>query len=222
LGTFVGWILISGYGISIGFHRYFSHRSFKTSRWISRLLAFLGCLGGQGSPLFWAALHRGLHHPFSDTDKDIHSPTKGWWMAYLGWQIHFNPMQLPIRSALDLQKDSYLMFLHKKYYFVVWVTGLVLCLVDPRLFLSVLILPMFISIHTENMVNLFCHLPSLGYKNFELKDNSRNIWWLGLGGFGQGWHNNHHADPSRYNYGGQRWFEFDPSVPLIGIIKCSD
>lgn len=214
-----GWVFISGYGVAIGFHRLLSHNSFKVSRAIRLTLAYLGCLGGQGSPIFWAALHRGLHHPYSDTAKDLHSPIHGWWTAYFGWQIKFRPEQLPFRAALDLQRDRGLLFLHRNYYYVIWGSVLVAAILSPEFALFGLVVPMVLAIHTENAVNLFCHVPKMGYRNFLLDDNSQNIWWLGYFGFGQGWHNNHHAHPERSNYGRVKWFEWDPTTPLIAMIR---
>ena len=216
--TLLGWFCISGLGVAIGLHRLLSHQAFETSVAIKRFLAYLGCLGAQGSPIFWASIHRGLHHPFSDTEKDLHSPIHGKWRAYMGWQMRVEPRDVPFRSSMDLAKDPVLKFLHKHYYAIVWGTISFAAACDYRLALTGLVLPMFLSMHLENMVDLFCHLPAFGYRNHDIRDNSTNVPWLGYLDFGQGWHNNHHARPQDYDFGGERWFEIDPCrfiVPLL-------
>jgi stearoyl-CoA desaturase (delta-9 desaturase) len=216
--TFTGWILICGYGIAIGYHRFFAHRSFKTYKWVERALAFLGCLGAQGSPIFWMSLHMSVHHPYSDKPEDIHSPTKGMWSSYLGWQMFLQKHTTPLKAGLYLASDPFYKFIHKNYYKVVWSTVLLVAAINPLWCLFGLIIPMVISMHQENLVNSLCHTPSLGYRNFATNDNSMNNILLGLFCFGQGWHNNHHAIPNKSNFG-ERWFEVDPSRPMIALIK---
>src|SRR6185312_2400161 len=84
--TFVGWCLISGLGVAVGYHRVFSHRTHALPTWKENILLFLGTLSGQGSSITWTAIHRGYHHPWSDTPKDMHSPVVyGMWHALFGW-----------------------------------------------------------------------------------------------------------------------------------------
>ena len=217
--SLLGWILISGFGIAIGFHRYFSHQAFETYPIIEKILAGLGCLGAQGSPLFWAALHNGSHHKYSDTEKDVHSPFHGKWHSYMGWQITLKPDQVPFRAGIKLAKKNYQKFLHKNYNRFFWSVALILTLIDWRVGLFGMMLPSFISIHQENMIDLFCHLPSCGYRNYETKDKSVNVYILGFLAFGQGWHNNHHARPADYDFGGNHWWEFDVCKILIPLIS---
>ena len=89
--TYVGWVLISGFGVAIGFHRLISHGAFHSRHFTRNVLAYLGSMGAQGSPVFWASLHNGLHHPFSDTARDLHSPINGKFNSYIGWQIFLKP-----------------------------------------------------------------------------------------------------------------------------------
>lgn len=216
--TFCGWILISGFGVAIGFHRLLSHRAFNTYAWVRHLLAYLGCLGAQGSPIFWACVHRGLHHPFSDTEKDLHSPVKGYWHAYMGWQFTLSPKDVPFRATTDLNRDPVIKFLHKRYYSVYWLSFAVVAIFDFRLALFGLGLPALISMHAENMIDLFCHLPACGYRNHDIDDRSVNVPLLGYFDWGQGWHNNHHARPNDYNFGGERWFEIDPCAFIVPLL----
>lgn len=215
----LGYTLFSGLGVAIGFHRLLSHRSFATYSWIERIFSTLGCYAAQGSPLFWKALHMGIHHPYSDQEPDIHTPTKGFWHAYMGWQIDLEPRTVPLIAAKDLLINPFQLFLHKNYNLVYWTPFLALSIVRFDWAVALLIIPSFLSLHIENFINAICHSPRFGYQNFPTKDDSRNVFLLGLLCFGQGWHNNHHRYPKRSNYGGERWFEIDPSLPIVSLVK---
>lgn len=217
--TLIGWILISGFGVAIGFHRLISHSAFETYPVLRNLLAYLGSLGAQGSPVFWASLHNGLHHPFSDTDRDLHSPVHGKFNSYIGWQIYLKPEAIPFRIGARLIREPFLKFLHKNYDRIFWGTALVVALISWKAALFGLMLPGMISIHQENMIDLFCHLPGAGYRNHNTKDRSVNVFLLGYFAFGQGWHNNHHARPGDYNFGGDRWWELDPCAAIVPLIS---
>ena len=216
--TFGGWILISGFGVAIGFHRLISHGAFNTPSVTRNMLAYLGCMGAQGSPVFWASLHNGLHHPFSDTARDLHSPVHGKFNSYIGWQIFLKPESIPFRIGARLIREPFLKFLHKNYYSVYWGTILVVALLSWKLALCGLIIPGLFSVHQENMIDLFCHLPGAGYRNHATNDRSVNNFVLGYLAFGQGWHNNHHARPADYNFGGDRWWEFDVCSVLVPLL----
>ncbi len=222
LAAWIGWFLFSGLGIAVGFHRLLSHQSFQTYPIIERILAYFGCLGAQGSPIFWVSLHNGVHHPFADTEKDLHSPVNGYWNSFIGWQLNLDPKKIPFRCGYKLSKQNYYRFLHKNYETIYWLTALLLAVVNWRLALYGLILPGFISMHQENSVDLFCHLKNCGYRNHSTPDQSVNNPILGWFAFGQGWHNNHHARPDDYNFGGDRWFEFDICNPIVSLIKKKD
>lgn len=215
---FCGWLLIGGYGIAIGYHRLFSHRSFRTSALIEKVLAFLGVYAGQGSSLFWVAVHRGLHHPFADQEPDLHSPIHGHFNAYLGWQMRLDPRKVTFKKCGDLLRDPWHIFLHKNYVRIFWLGILTLTLLHWKLGLYFLVIPSFISMHTENCVDLFCHLKNTGYRNYQTPDNSGNVWWLGYFGFGQGWHNNHHHNPAAAVYS-VKWWELDLTRILIWPIR---
>jgi stearoyl-CoA desaturase (delta-9 desaturase) len=176
-------------------------------------------LGAQGSPIFWACVHRGLHHPHADKARDLHSPIHGKWHAYMGWQFSLSARDVPFRATIDLSSDPQIKFLHKYYYSVFWFTYALAFIIDARLMLFGLVIPAFISMHMENMIDLFCHLRRCGYRNHEIDDNSVNVPLLGFFDWGQGWHNNHHARPNDYNFGGDRWFELDPCAFLVPLIR---
>lgn len=216
--VFSGWLLIGGYGIAIGYHRLFSHRAFQTYSVVEKILALLGVFAGQGSSLFWVAVHRGLHHPFADQEADLHSPIHGHFSAYVGWQMYLDPRKVTFKKCGDLLRDRWHVFLHKNYERIFWGGILLATLLHWRLGLYMLVIPSFISMHTENCVDLFCHLKNLGYRNFSTPDNSGNVWWLGYFGFGQGWHNNHHFQPAAAVYS-VKWWELDLTRLMMWPIR---
>lgn len=215
--TLAGWIFIGGFGIAIGYHRLLSHRSFLPRKGLAPILYYLGALGGQGTPLTWAALHR-AHHPFADTNEDPHSPVRGWISAYITWQFKVTAKDIRLMYTRDLLRDPWVRGLHKYYEIVVWGTILIVALISWKASLFGIVLPMVLSIHLDNLVNMICHIPRFGYRNFEVKDDSVNVPLLGWFNFGGGWHNNHHAHPGNYDFGGQRWFEFDICRILVPLV----
>lgn len=219
---FLGWFAISGFGIAIGWHRLLAHRAFPTNVWVKRALALLGCFGGQGTPLFWAAAHRCSHHPFSDGPKDVHSPDAGWWHAYMGWEFDGQHVAERVRlsSVRDLAKDPFLLFLHKNYSRVLWGTIFAVALFHWELALFGFILPMVWSMHQESLINLVCHIPGAGYRNFATADKSVNILWLGWLTWGQAFHNNHHEYPNRYDFG-FKWYEFDLCKVFVPLLRST-
>lgn len=213
------WALVSGLGVAVGFHRVYSHSTHKElSPWLDNLLLLLGTLGGQGSSISWVAVHRGYHHKYSDTVRDLHSPVHGFWSAFIGWYWKLKPDTINHKYAVDLLRRPNHVFLHKHYINFLWVFCLVLGLISIKL-LAVYAATLFISLCQDNGVNTICHTRKLGYKNFPTTDNSVNFAPLGYFGWGQGWHENHHAEPATFSFG-RRWWEFDPCVlwlPFLGL-----
>lgn len=218
----LGWIVFGGIGSVIFLHKYASHRSIEIRPALKPILYTVACLSGQGPPIWWAALHRGYHHPYSDKDKDFHSPKKGMWHAYLGWMFYIGIDSVNLKYAGYLLKDSYAIWFHNNYNTVVWLSILVLFLIDPMFCLWFCIIPAVFALHMDCLVNTRCHIDRYGYKNFSTNDSSRNIWWLGYLNWGQGWHNNHHYKPNSFNFGYQisgKLYEFDPSLLLIPFVS---
>lgn len=213
---FLFWLLVSGYGVGVGLHRLLSHKSFKTWYWAEVVVSYLGCLAIQGSPIFWVNMHRGYHHPFSDTDKDIHSPVKGRLWAYLLWPIMIEYKSIKFDFVNDLMRKKVHRFLHFMYFPVVWLTWALAYLTSPQIF-YVLVIAQLVSLHQEFCVNLFCHTGK-GYRNFELPDHSVNRYFFGLLFWGVGFHNNHHARPNSYDFA-YAANEFDPTTLLVRAIK---
>jgi fatty-acid desaturase len=221
--TLLGWILFSGFGIAIGFHRLFSHRSFETYRWIEIALLILGVYGAEGSSLFWRSVHSSLHHPYADKEKDLHSPIHGKFSAFMGWMFNIKADSVNFRQARDLMRDPAHMFVHRHYEKILWIPVILTLILNWHIGLFFFGLPMLISIYQENFVNLFCHTNSIfTYRNFDTDDQSTNHWLLGYLTWGNAWHNNHHHKPNEYDFalqGTYKWWEFDPCVPLIWLIK---
>ena len=220
----VGWILIEGVGVAVTLHRYVSHKSFVAKKWAEPIMLWLACLSLQGSPLGWAAVHRGSHHKYSDTDNDAHTPRKGKWYAWhawlYDWDKYFNP-----KYAIDLLKDPKHVFIAKHYNMIVLGTYFVVALISWKLLLFGFLIPAALSLYQESTINVVCHSGNLGYRNFDLKDDSRNVPVMGWLTWGQGWHNNHHEKASAYDFGttvsGNKK-EFDPSLMLLPLVATKE
>lgn len=212
----IGYVCIKMLGVSAGYHRLFSHKSFQTSPLIKKILLYFGMLSGQGSPIFWIGIHRGYHHRHADKDLDAHSPQHGFWHSYILWM--FKRSKMSIRSVIDLTKDKDMVFCHKNYIKIVWATHLVLILIDINLWLYLLVLPSFIALHSFLLQTSVTHLSWAGYRNYKTDDHSVNSPWLWPLILGEAWHNNHHGDGRNPNFGRKYW-ELDPTFWLIKLIK---
>jgi stearoyl-CoA desaturase (delta-9 desaturase) len=224
--TFVMWILVCGLGIAVGYHRVFSHRTHQLPRWKENIILFFAVFAGQGSSIFWAALHRGYHHPFADQPKDIHSPVVyGRWGAFVGWYLKITERDNPvsIKYAFDLLKKTNHLWFHKNNKKILWMTPLIISVFDWKLALTGFCLVTMLGLLQDNLVNVFGHSKGVvGYRNFDTKDNSHNNPILGYLTWGQAWHNNHHYKASSYNFGSGvsgKWWEFDPSVIFLPFLK---
>ncbi len=223
-------------GIGVGFHRLFTHQSFKTRPWVRATLAICGSAAAEGPVIEWVATHR-RHHQFSDVDGDPHSPhagaadgflgaVRGLVHAHIGWM--FGP---PVRAdedryAKDLRADPLMRFINRT--FVVWVavglaipfglgvalTGSVVGGLTAMLWGGAV--RIFLLHHATFSINSLCHV--FGRRAFETGDESRNLAWLALPTFGEAWHNNHHAFPTSARHGLGR-HQLDPSARLIWLME---
>lgn len=214
--SIIGYICIKMLGISAGYHRLFSHRSFETNIFIKRLLLYFGMLGGQGGPIFWIGIHRGYHHRFADKENDAHSPRHGFWHSYILWM--FKRSSMSIKSVIDLVKDSDMVFAHKHYIKIIWITHFLVYLIDINLWLYLLILPTFITLHSFLLQTSVTHMRWAGYKNYATGDDSVNSPWLFPIILGEAWHNNHHGEGRNPKFG-RKWWEIDPTYYLIQLIR---
>jgi stearoyl-CoA desaturase (delta-9 desaturase) len=229
---------LTGAGITVGFHRLFTHRSFKTTRSLRALFAVLGSMAVQGSVVEWVATHR-KHHSFSDRPGDPHSPhtdeRPGWRgalfglvHAHFGWMFRGKDMANPARYAKDLLCDRDLRFISRT--FPLWVVaglalpfGLGVALTGSLTGgLTALLwggaVRIFLLHHATFSINSLCHF--FGRSPFRTGDRSRNLAWLAPITFGEAWHNNHHAFPTSARHGLGRG-QLDPGAWLITALERS-
>jgi stearoyl-CoA desaturase (delta-9 desaturase) len=211
--SFIAFLFFGIVGANVGLHRYFSHRSFKVSRPVEIFLAIISTLCSLGSIVSWAAIHR-HHHLHSDTELDIHSPKYiGNFKSYFYIWKRSNISKRFIRTEMS---DPVLVFLHKNYFKIIFVYITILAMIDPILIICLYAIPVTGCLNGVSAVTVFAHI--FGYKNHEVKDDSRNNFIACLLSLGEGWHNNHHAAPYNWKQG-ERWWEFDPPSWVIRIIK---
>jgi len=218
------------FGITGGFHRYFSHRSFRTSRAFQFILAYLGSTAAQKGPIWWASHHR-HHHRYSDTEEDIHPPRiYGVWWAHMGWVV--SPQYLNTRYELvkDLLKFPELRLLEKynviaplSLAFFVLILGYVCEAYFPglnttmwQMFIWGFCISTTLLYHGTFSINSLAHL--IGKARFKTGDDSRNSFILALITMGEGWHNNHHRYPGSERQG-MYWWEIDMSHYVIKFLS---
>ncbi|HXR59875.1 MAG TPA: acyl-CoA desaturase, partial [Solirubrobacterales bacterium] len=229
---FVGMYLLTGLGITVGFHRLLTHRSFKTSPWLRGLFAILGSAAIEGPVISWVADHR-KHHTFSDEHGDPHSPhvdhgggwtgaMKGLFHAHLGWIFIHTQRGNKERFAPDLIKDPVISWVDRT--FLLWaIAGLLLPFalgwaIGGTLFAALTgllwggLVRVFVLHHFTYSINSLCHV--FGNRDFETTDESRNLALIALPTLGEAWHNNHHAFPTSAAHG-LRWWEIDLSSLVI-------
>ncbi len=222
----VMWWIAGSWGIGIGYHRLQTHRGFRTSRWMERFLATCGTLAVQAGPLAWVTTHR-IHHAFTDTDRDPHSPRNGTYWAHIGWifrgtaQVHSESVIQ--RYSPDLAKDPYMRFIDKYYWLTSVAAGVVLGLIGGwQMVLWGVFLKTIVGWHFTWLVNSATHL--WGSRRFETRDDSRNNALVAAVTFGEGWHNNHHAIPRSARHG-LTWREFDVNwvqiraLEMLGLVR---
>ncbi|QKW07055.1 fatty acid desaturase [Streptomyces sp. NA04227] len=230
LGMMVFLYYLGIHGVTIGFHRYFTHGSFKAKRPLRIALAIAGSLAVEGPLVRWVADHR-KHHKYSDAEGDPHSPwrygesvpalMKGLWWAHIGWM--FDEERTPQdKYAPDLVKDNTLRLISKQ--FIVWTTiSLALPAVVGGLvtwswwgaftgFFWGSLVRVALAHHVTWSINSICH--AVGKRPFKSRDRSGNVWWLALVSGGESWHNLHHADPTAARHGVDRG-QLDSSARII-------
>ena len=212
------YFLFAGLGVAVGYHKYFSHKSFETYRAIEKLLAIFGLMSMAGSVLFWTCYHRGVHHKHSESDLDLSSPRHGYLKSFLLWHNDITEKTINLAYGRDILKDPFLMFLHRNQFKVFWGICGIVGLISPYFLFTCFLPAIVLSHHQDNAINLFSHLPAIGYRNFQTDDDSNNSLLLGWLFWGQGWHNNHHANPSRLNYG-VKWWELDTAFLISKLLE---
>jgi stearoyl-CoA desaturase (Delta-9 desaturase) len=226
----------TGLGVTVGFHRMLTHRSFKAKRWVRGLFAILGSAAIEGPVISWVSDHR-KHHAFSDVEGDPHSPhvdhgvgwrgaLRGLLHAHVGWIFLHTHRGLHSRYAPDLLADPLIAWIHRT--FVLWVAAGLFApfvlgvLIGGSLWAGVTgmlwggLIRMLVVHHATYSINSLCHF--FGRRRFATNDESRNLAWLAPFTFGEAWHNNHHAFPTSAAHGLRRW-ELDISALVIGGLE---
>jgi stearoyl-CoA desaturase (Delta-9 desaturase) len=227
--------VVTGLGITVGYHRLLTHRSFQTSRPVQYTFAILGSMSVQGPVLHWVADHR-KHHAHTDEEGDPHSPhlagrgilgaLKGLWHAHVGWLFSLKDRAEPERYARDWLEDRGMRAIDKLFFF--WlglgiaipfaigfaVGGTIGAGLTAALWGG--LVRIFFLHHVTFSINSVCHF--FGRRAFATEDESRNVFWLAPLSFGESWHNNHHAFP-RSAFHGMRWTQVDPGGILIRLLE---
>ena len=221
LAAAILWWVSGSLGIGIAYHRLLTHRGFKTPKWMEYFLTICGTLALEGGPIFWVATHR-IHHQHSDKEGDPHTPREGAWWAHMGWIMFGKAMHhdtgVLTRYVPDLSKDKFHVALTNWHWVTQVVVGLALLAFGglPYVLWGVFFRTTF-GLHATWLVNSATHM--WGYKTFRTRDDSRNLWWVGLLAFGEGWHNNHHAHPVSMRHG-LAWYEFDLNYIQIKLMAA--
>jgi stearoyl-CoA desaturase (delta-9 desaturase) len=232
--------LVTGLGVTVGFHRYLTHRSFATTKQVRAVLAALGSAAIEGPVISWVADHR-KHHAFSDQEGDPHSPhvghgggvlghLRGLVHAHLGWLFVHTHRAARKRYAPDLVGDPIISFIDRT--FVLWaavglavpfglgvaIGGTITTGLTGLLWGG--LVRIFVIHHVTYSINSLCHY--FGRRRFDTGDESRNLLWLALPSFGESWHNNHHAFPTSARHGLRRWEQMmDPSGLVIRLLEVT-
>ncbi len=232
LGMLIGGWYLTGLGITIGFHRMLTHRSFEAHPWVRNFWTVMGSLAVEGSPIDWCMVHR-KHHQFSDHHGDPHSPhlhddtmlgmLKGAWHSHVGWMFNANwSRKERLKYVPDLMNDPVLLSIDRNYYLWVTATLVVPAIIGGLASMSLMgawlgllwggLARVCLSHHMTWSINSICHL--FGARDFKSSDDSRNNIVFGVLSHGEGWHNNHHAFPTSARHG-LKWWQFDLSWIII-------
>jgi stearoyl-CoA desaturase (delta-9 desaturase) len=215
----IGYMCMVMLGVAGCYHRLLSHRGYQVSRPVKIMLLWFAAVAGQGSPMFWVGIHNGYHHPFTDTEKDPHSPVHGFWHSYILWMYRTDYNNLNIRPIAHLFRDPDCAFFHRHYAKVFFLSHIVVALIGFEFWLYAMALPAFLGLHAYGLNTSLNHYSFMGYRNYQSRDNSVNSIWLFPFIQGEAWHNNHHGDPKNPNYGHRHWWELDPTYYLIKLIR---
>jgi stearoyl-CoA desaturase (delta-9 desaturase) len=243
---YVGWhdlavlalmYVMTGLGITVGYHRMLTHRSFQTYKPLEYMWAFLGSMAVQGPVIAWVADHR-KHHAHTDAEGDPHSPhvghgdgilgaLHGLWYAHMGWLFDAHGRADGEKYARDLVEDRGMTLMSRQFLSIVLIgllipAGLGYLLTGGTLKGAITgliwggLVRIFMLHHVTWSINSVCHF--FGRRRFDIEDHSTNVFWLALPSFGESWHHNHHAFP-RSAVHGLKWWEVDTSAMVIRAMK---
>jgi len=213
--------ITGGVGIALGFHRTLTHRSIRLWKPVEYLASICGCLALQGSPVEWVATHR-AHHAHTDKEGDPHDIHRGFSWSHFFWMVLPNRNLLSAamkrRYAADLWEQPFYRFLDRYHVGFTVVLALALYAAGGLSFVVWGIFVRLVVVYQLTwLVNSAAH--TIGYRTFRTDDRSTNCWWVALLGWGEGWHNNHHAFPFSARHG-LRWFEFDATWLTIAALRA--
>ena len=219
LAVMLALYVLTGLGITVGYHRLLAHRSFRVPLWLERVLVTCGALALQGSPATWVSDHR-QHHFHSDDENDPHDINRGFFFAHMGWifflRTDLKTREVKARYARDLLEDPYYRWLDRHPHAPGLALGLLLLVAGGLpLFLWGFCARLVLLYHSTWLVNSAAH--TWGYRSFPAAKGANN-WLVALLAFGEGWHNNHHAWPASARHGLSRW-EVDVSWWLIATLR---
>ena len=219
VGTWQQWLIAFGVyavtgsiGASAILHRLLSHRSYQAPQWWHWFGSIVATLGGVGSTITWVAIHR-AHHRFVDTEKDPHSPRHKGWLR-VQFLIMFNTVNL--RLVPDLLRSRFHQYLHNYYFLIHAIYASILYALDPMAVIYAHLVPSFMLFHAGGLINTVGH--SIGFQTYPGRDSSVNNPVLGVLVWGEGWHNNHHANPGDWRFG-QKWWQIDVAAYIIRLVK---
>lgn len=224
----IAFYLLRMFAITAFYHRYFSHKAFKTSRAVQFIFALIGVMSTQNGPLWWAAHHR-YHHRHADQIEDLHSPRDGFWYSHIGWFLNKKNYATQDNLVKDWVKYPELRWLDRHSVLIsvltaasFWIVGTLLEKLAPQLGtngLQLLVWGFLISTviltHMTLTINSFAH--RFGFRTYPTEDDSRNNWFLAIITLGEGWHNNHHYCPASVRQGFV-WWQIDLSFYILRLM----
>jgi stearoyl-CoA desaturase (Delta-9 desaturase) len=212
---------LTGMSITGGYHRYYSHTTYKTNRFIEAFLLFFGSMATQGSALRWAYDHR-LHHAYVDTDQDPYSINKGFWYAHILWMFH-KPAPIENKVVSDLIKNPLVMFQHNYYKYCMFGSNILMFLLVGWLlndYLSAFVISwwsrLFLLHHSTWFINSLAHY--WGSRTFSQEHTAVDNYIISLLTFGEGYHNYHHTFANDYR-NGIKWYHYDPTKWFIWVLN---
>lgn len=210
------YFLFGCLGIEVNAHRYFSHKSFEYKyKWMEYVFSWFTCLGGTGAPIWWSAIHFD-HHKHADKEGDPHNPRERG-LSMIFWLKYPKSTPYNLRHVIT----PYQRWLHANYFFVHLLTWFALWFIGGFWLVAyAAVIPSLVTVLVQFGTIYFCH-SSYGYKTHKTKDNSKNVWVWSLFDFGEGLHNNHHANPSKWSLK-EKWYEIDISGAIIALIRKNE
>jgi sn-1 stearoyl-lipid 9-desaturase len=217
IAIFLHWVT-GGLGITLGFHRLVTHRSFQAPKWLEYFLVFCGTLACEGGPIDWVGMHR-LHHIHSDQQIDPHDSNQGFWWSHMGWMLYEIPCRTEIaRYTKDISEDPVYKFLQNSFIPIQVALAVLLYFLGGWSFVVWGVFVRLVAVfHCTWLVNSATH--KFGYRTYESGDRSTNCWWVALLTYGEGWHNNHHAFQHSARHGLQ-WWEIDMTWMTIQFLQA--